>query len=204
MKRKLAVLTVLAALVALALPAISSAGMWPAGHEFEIAGGSKLTTSLGSCSLGSITGQIPPAPQNENTTIAVSTPSVGTCSGGASLALVGEWKLQTAGHTVILGGVSPLVTMRFSSLPGCKLTGLGPLVGIWSNGTSTPRLSKSGYHADHGFPGTWANDGGTCALAGTQEAISFEDEQVSGLVSVAIVHVVSDLTSPNTPIIALP
>jgi hypothetical protein len=206
MRRQFAVLAVLGALAALALPASSMASMYPAGHKFEIVGnvnGPKLTTSLGSCPLTKITGQIPAAPQNESANpFVVSTPTVGTCTSGTSLSLSGEWKLIASGYTTMLTSTSPeAVTMRFSSLPGCKLTGTAALLGIWSNGATVPYSMNSGYHAHRGFPLTWANDGGTCALAGKQEAVSYQNELVSGSISTGAVSSVADLTSPGTPII---
>jgi hypothetical protein len=90
--------------------------------------------------------------------------------------------------------------MRFSSLPGCKLAGAPSVLGVWSNGVTTPKLMKSGYHAHGGGVLKWANDGGTCALAGQQESLTYEGQY--GIVPA--VNVVNNLTSPTTPIIVGP
>jgi hypothetical protein len=205
MKPKFAVLAVMGALIALALPATSSASMYPAGHKFEIAGtvnGPKITTALGSCPLTKITGQIPAAPGNESATPIPVAPSFGACTAGTSLTLAGEWKLAASGFYAVLTSSSPTaITLRFSSLPGCKLSGSATLNAIWSNGTTTPSLLKSGYHAHRGFVLAWANDGATCALTGSKEAVEYESEQNAESTSVGALALVTDLTSPSTPII---
>jgi hypothetical protein len=202
MKRKFAVLTVLGALIALAVPASSMASMYPAGHKFEIAGtasGPKLTTSLGSCLISKITGTIPAAPANEEGHAATSL-TAGTCSAGTSITLASEgWDLYTVGYIATLISSTPEpVVMRFSSLPGCKLIRPGSMImsALWSNGTTAPTLLKSGFHAAGAMSTlTWANDGGSCGLAGKTESATFE---AGGLTTYSTV---SDLTSPTTPVI---
>jgi hypothetical protein len=201
MKRNLTLLTILGALIALAVPASSMASMYPAGHKFEITGnanGPKITTSLGSCPITKITGTIPAAPKNEELgTFAISTPTVGTCSSGASLTLSGTWQMSAVGYVPLFysTGTSEAGVMRFSSLPGCKLvSGSLFLSSTWSNGTTTPTLLKSGFYAHSEPLFTWANDGGSCALAGTKENVKWESASGQS-------QVVTDLTSPTTPII---
>ena len=208
MKRKFAVLTVLGALIALAVPVISMASMYPAGHKFEITGdinGPKFTTSLGSCSLGKITGTIPAAPKNEEGgQFSISTPTAGTCSTGASITVGGAWTFGGDGYFATVVGTSEPVVMRFTSLPGCKLTSGGlALSGLWDNGTTTPKLLKSGFHADSASSGglTWANDGGSCALAGKTEAYFWESATGTPTAGYGRMQTVTDLTSPTTPII---
>src|SRR5829696_5996425 len=144
MKRKFAVLTVLGALLALAVPASSMGAMYPAGHKFEIVGGTtpqtegpKLTTSLGSCYISKITVQIPAAPANEtNSGSATVTP--GGCSSGTTLTLGSTWSFGSFlnAFQTLLGpvGTSEAIVFRFGSLPGCKLAGAPNLIGVWSNG----------------------------------------------------------------------
>jgi hypothetical protein len=209
MKRKFAVLTVLGALLAIAAPASSMASsVYPAGHKFEITGGStgpKLVTSLGACSLSKITAVIPAAPTNEmEVGFPGATVTAGTCDAGVSLTLNGPWYFfaMNTGYHVNVASTSPEgIVLRFTSLPGCKLRGNANLIGTWSNGMSLPKSFKSGYHADSGFALTWANDGGTCALAGKAEAVSYEDEAYTATTRNAIINTVTDLTSPTTPIL---
>jgi hypothetical protein len=207
MKSKFAVLAVLGALIALAIPATSTATMFPAGHKFEIAGnihGPKIATALGSCLLAKVTsGQIPSAPQNESPTpFAVTAPTVGSCTAGTSVAVAGEWTFSADNYYATLASSSPTaITMRFSSLPGCKLSGPANLMAIWSNGSTAPTFLWSGYHAHRGFALTWSNDGATCALAGSKEAVKFESEQVVESTSLGVLAPVRDLTNPSTAII---
>jgi hypothetical protein len=199
MKRNLTLLTILGALIALAVPASSMASMYPAAHKFEITGdanGPKLTTSLGSCSIAKITGTIPSAPKNEELgSFTIPTPTAGTCSTGASMTLGSNWQFNAQGYfAIIIGAGSEGVVMRFASLPGCKLSGQVLFTGIWSNGITTPTLLKSGFHA-HSRAGTltWANDSGSCALAGKTETLNAESGGAS--------ETVTDLTSPTTPVL---
>jgi hypothetical protein len=208
MKRNLTLLTILGALIALAVPASSMASIYPAGHKFEIAGnvnGPKFTTSLGACSLGKITGTIPAAPKNEEGGLfSITTPTVGTCSGGASLTVGGSWKFGAEGYLVTITGTTEPVVLRFASLPGCKLTSSAlVLTSLWSNGTTTPTLLKSGFHAHSASAGglTWANDGASCALAGKTEAYSWESATGIPGAGYGQSQTVTDLTSPTTPII---
>lgn len=206
MQRKFALLA-LGALVALAIPASAMGSMYPAGHSFELAGNpAKLGTSLGSCPITKVTGTIPAAPTNETATeFAVSTPTVGTCTAGTSMTLGGEWKLIVPGGTNTLagfGGASATVTMKFTSLPGCKLSNSGStsLLGVWANGATAPLLLKSGYHAHAAQPLTWSNDGGSCALAGKTETLSWSAE--AGATTIApLVMTVTDTTSPSSLVI---
>jgi hypothetical protein len=210
MIRKLALLAALAALVALVVPASSMASMFPAGHKFSITGAGKLGTSLGSCTITQTSGTIPSAPANETeTSIPIATPTVGTCSSGASATLGGEWKLLTNTATgsgsfmVALGGPAATVTMRFSSLPGCKLTQTTPgmsLFGLWSNGATAPTLLASGYHPHMAIALTWFNDGSSCALAGKTETTAWTSETGTSLVW-GTEMTVSDTTNPSSVVI---
>jgi hypothetical protein len=207
MKRNLTLLTIVGALIALAIPASSSAAMFPAGHKFEIAGGStgpKLTTSLGSCTISKITATIPAAPKNEVEGPASAAVTPGTCSAGTSITLASEWSFGIGSGTFFVflfpkGGET--VVMRFTSLPGCKLAGSPNLAGIWSNGVASPTLLKSGYHAHNGSVLTWANDGGSCALAGKTEGLAYEDQALPTPPYGSVVNTVNDLTSPSSPVI---
>lgn len=213
MKRKFAVLAVLGALVALALPASSMAGsVSPASSQFEIAGGGggfspRFYTSLGSCTLAKITGQFPKAPENQvagPVIFNIPTPTVGSCSSGASMTLTGQWQVTAGGYnfSIFSAGNNEAVILRFSSLPGCKLN-VGPKFnGNWSNGVTTPSLLKSGFSAHSAiFPGTWANDGGTCAPAGEKETVLFLTGEKSATSETHGVTPVNNLTSPTTPLI---
>jgi len=202
MKRKFALLTIVGALLALAIPASSSASMFPAGAKFEFGSepSPKIATSLGSCGL-KVTGQVPAAPANEaaNVSVAIPTPTVVGCKAGTSITLTGSWSLINSGHTVSIvapGSQPEAVTLRFSSLPSCKLVGLGGFIGIWSNGITTSTLLKSVYHAHSSLSYTWANDAGTCALAGSKEQVSWEAGTGS-----AGYATVNNLTTPTAPIL---
>lgn len=206
MKRKFAVLTVLGALLALAVPASSMASMSPAGHQFEIAGGAlspRIGTSLGSCPITKISGTILAAPANETeTTFPISTPTVGTCTAGTTLTLGGTWVFGGASYQTQLGGPAATLTMKFSSLPNCKLSSTNPgLYGIWSNGATSPKLLKSSYHAHAGNALTWSNDGGTCAVAGKTETVTWSAESGSSLVTAGTAATVTDLTSPTSVVV---
>lgn len=202
MKRKFAVLTTLGALIAFAIPASSMASMYPAGHNFEITGnssGPKISTSLGNCLITKITGQIPAAPKNEESGNIVPVLTAGTCSPGTSMTLGSSWTFGAYGYLAGLGSGPEGIVLRFTSLPGCKLTNSGAigLFGIWSNGTTTPTLLKSGFHPHNKQTLTWFNDGGSCALAGKSETIDWE----AGNTYPSNSMTVTDLTSPTTPII---
>lgn len=200
MKHKLAVLTVLGALVALAVPASSSAGMYPAAHAFEISGGGKVGTSLGSCQISKVTGSTPSSPANESVGAAnLAVPSVSGCTTGTTLTLGGTWVLAYTGSPLVsLGGASATLTMKFSSLPGCKLSSNAPaLMGLWVNGYSTPKLLKSSFHAHSASPFTWSEDGGSCALNGKTESVSFTAEGAGPYVAPLFASI-TDTTSPTT------
>lgn len=198
MKQKFALLTIVGALLALAIPAGSSASMYPAGANFEIPAGPSFTTSLGNCTV-KITGQVPKAPANESASLSIAiTPAVGSCTSGMSLGLSGEWKAGVSGSAFTIGafGNPPdNVVIRSSTLPGCKLTsGAAGYQGLFLNGTTTPKVMQSSFHA-HANPAsfTWANDGATCAIAGSKEVVSWG----SGIGA----NSVKNLTTPATPII---
>ena len=207
MQRKFALL-ILGALLALVVPASAMGAMYPAEAKFEIAGsGSEakptLGTALGSCSV-KITGTIPKAPANESS-FEIAPPTAGTCTAGTTLAFAGKWVLSGSNYLLqAAGGVAggDGVVLRYSSLPGCKLkVSGGVLSGVWSNGVTTPSLLKSGYHA-HGTRGfTWENDGGSCALAGKTEAVSYSQETGVSPTLTGASSVVNNLTSASTPII---
>jgi hypothetical protein len=208
MKRKFAVLSVLAALVAFAVPASSTASIYPAGHQFEIAGGAtppKLGTSLGSCTISKINGTIPSSPANEGSaSFPISTPTLGTCTSGTSIVLSGSWSFiapaPTNPYGVNIGGTA---TLRYSSLPGCKLSGSTLMSGIWSNGTGFPKTLKSGFHGHFGGVMTWSDDGASCALTGKTEKVSFAQETGAGS-GLPSSSVVTDLTSPTSPVLVTP
>lgn len=204
MKRKFAVLTVLGALVALAVPASSMASMYPAGHQFELSGATppKFGTSLGSCTITKITGTIPAAPANETEASTISTPTVGSCTAGTSLTLSGSWTFGGSSYLSGLTAQAGGVTMKFSSLPACKLssTSTYPLMGVWSNGATAPKLLKSSFHAHSAGALTWSNDGGSCALAGKTETVSFTAEAVS-TTTYPQVLTATDVTSPSSLVI---
>lgn len=201
MQRKFALLIV-GALLALVIPASAMAAIYPAEHKFEIAPGVSETkptlgTSLGSCTLAKISGTIPKAPANE-TSFEIPTPTAGTCTAGTTIALSGKWFAHGANYILnLLGSGTEPVVLRFSSLPNCKLKGGSSLMGVFSNGVTSPSLLKSGYHAHSSRTWTWDNDGGSCALAGKTETVSYSSE--SGGLPVS--NPVTDTTSPATPII---
>jgi len=199
MKQKFALLTIAGALLALAVPASSSASIYPAGAKFELGSGEaapRVATSLGYCTL-KFTGQVPAAPANEAAggSFAIPTPTVPFCIAGMSTTVSGSWKLTVGGgyYPYFTSASSEAIVMRSTSLPKCKLTGPAALGGIWSNGTTTPSLLKSGYHAHKDLTWTWANDGGTCAVAGATEPVKWESGNSS--------YPVNNLTTPTVPII---
>lgn len=205
MKRNLTLLTILGALIAVAVPASAMAkiGVYPAGHKFEISGANMptITGSLpGSCTLTKIAATVPAAPQNEGAESVVSLASVPTasCGAGVSIAVAaGEWKFGTYGRNqAILTGPVNGLTLRYSSLPGCKLaTAAGvAIAGVWSNGVTSPFLSRSSYHGDGTLSATWADDGAGCAMSGTKEALTID---VPGIAQSATVN---DITNPGNVI----
>lgn len=206
MKRTFAVLTVLGALLALAVPASSMAAtMTPAGAKFEIVGetnGPRFATSLGSCAITKITGQIPSAPGNVGVIVPLNAPTVGTCTAGTSLSLAATGWNGIAGsgnYFNLANNSSESVVMRFSSLPGCKLAGNGIWSGLWSNQMTA---TTSGVHFDAERPTLkWANDGGTCALAGQSETVWWESSAGSIGNRAGFSLTVKNLTSPGTPIL---
>jgi hypothetical protein len=194
MKRKFALLTVLGALLALAIPASSFGAMYPAGSKFEMPGNlaysPTLSTSLGNCAVKA-TGQIP---TTEYQTFPIAL-AAGTCSSGASLAFSGEWQILPQPLTRFSSAAGG-ITMKFASLPGCKLTGTAlNLYGEWFN--SSPRGL---FLADSEVQLTWAAEGGSCALAGTHEWVDFRSLVTAGTAKVPAGSYVLNLTNPNTPI----
>ena len=203
MKHKLAVLTVLGALVALVVPASSSASMYPAAHAFEISGGGKVGTSLGSCLITKVTGSTPSAPANESAGSAnIAVPTVSGCTAGTTLTLGGTWALAYSGGPLVnLGGGSATLTMKFSSLPGCKLSTSAPtLQGLWLNGYTAPKTMLSSFHAHSAGSLTWSEEGGSCALKGKTETVSFTAETTGPFV-VPQAATVNDTTSPGSLVI---
>lgn len=204
MQRKFALL-ILGALVALVVPASAMGGMYPAGHSFEIAGSvPKVGTALGNCTISKITGTIPSAPTNETATqFAVSAPTVSTCTAGTTVTFGGEWKLTapTTTPVVNLGGSAATVTLKFSSLPGCKLSSTGAnLFGIWSNGATGSTLLKSGYHPHGAQVLTWSNDGASCAVAGKTESVFWSAETGTNPL-IPLSMAVTDTTSPSSVVV---
>ncbi len=179
--------------------------MSPASTKFEIpsTSGPRIQTSLGSCAL-KITGETPKSPENLTASLqfAIPTPSVSGCTAGTSTTLAGEWKAFASGTIFMLTSSAGAegVTMRFTSLPSCKLTILSPFTAVWSNGVASPAL-KSGYSAFTTRPATWANDGGGCALAGKTEPISYYSGTNNATLQAVSTVSVNNLTSASTPII---
>lgn len=204
MQRKFALL-ILGALVALVIPASASAAIFPAEHKFEIApstGSAPLIgTSLGTCQLTKISGEIPKAPANESAFL-VPAPTFGSCTTGTTISVAGAWHATAGSYQFNLLGSgfetsTDAIAMRFSSLPGCKLASTATVIsGVWSNGLTGPTL-KSGYHGHSARGFTWANDGGSCALNGQKELVSFKSPSSE----IALVNSVTDLTNASTPII---
>jgi hypothetical protein len=198
MRRKFALLIAAGAVLALALPAISMATEAPLNAKFEIVGGTggpRIRTSLGSCTFAKITGQIP----SKNEPVPV-TPVVGTCTTGASMTVSSPWLLApTEPFIVSMRGESPSqegLVLRFASLPGCKLSA-NILLGVWINSGGPAPLHQSGYLADSAGLSVWHNDGGTCALNGKTETISYEDLAFGDNPAP---NLVNDLTNPAAPI----
>lgn len=192
MKRKMAVLTVLGALVALAVPASSSAVMAPASNQWEIAGGAlppKFGTSLGTCPVSKITGTIPASPKNETETSFPVSVTVGSCSSGTTATVTGSWLMTTNGYRINFS--VPTLTLKFSSLPGCKLSGNPFLAGLWLNGVLN---KKSAYYAETAASLTWSDDGASCALTGKKEALTWNTGGTGAY------NTVNNLTSPSLPV----
>jgi hypothetical protein len=179
MKRMFAVLTIVGVLVALAVPASSMAAvaMTPPHTEFVIQGESTSSrptnkTSLGSCTIQQIR-SITPSVENQKNPVMPATVTPGTCSSGTSISFSGNWTLKPLSMTsMALGDEFGGLTMRFASLPGCKLIsvqGYETLTGVWTN------RKQSLYSTYAGDPNTrvmlyWTNDSpGTCAKAGKRE-----------------------------------
>jgi hypothetical protein len=180
MKRSLLLLATVAAAIGLMAPAAASAvtiGVYPAGHKFEVTPTSQIKGSLaGSCTFGKITGQVPAAPANVGESISLPIPApTATCSGGPTIAIAGtEWKINLgAGYSAALRVPANGITLRYASLPGCKLSNPNPWLtaGWWRNGYPSPFLSRSGWNLEGVLNATWANDGATCAMAGKTELV---------------------------------
>jgi hypothetical protein len=203
MKRNLTLLTILGALVAVALPAsaMATATVIPPSHKFEISGVSasmpKITGSLaGTCTVTKLTGSVPASPGNTDP-VAVNLPlaaPTASCGSGVSITVgAGEWKLGLTGYYVA-GLYVPAngFTLRYTSLPGCKLSADGTTTpvtfGYWHNGVST---SHSAYSGGGKIAATWANDGASCATAGKKESLNYETSPES-------LAAVNDTTNPST------
>lgn len=187
MKRNFTLLTILGALLAMAVPASALSApaviMGPSGHKFEI--GSTLpqvTSSLaGYCTLAPMTGTVPANPGVAPLSVPISTPSTtASCNGGETVSFNGSWALAAYSPSKVnlavpVGGV----TVRYSSLPGCKLTstatGTNQIPGFWSNGTNFSSYTASAYHIHGGLPAVWSNDGTTCATAGKTDFVYIRD-----------------------------
>jgi hypothetical protein len=205
MKRKLSALAILAALVALALPASSMAAakMYPAGSSFEIPGAMKLTTSIGTCTLQRISGQIPAAPKNETTgSIAVPAPTVGSCSPGITLTTSGTWQATTdASHLALHPPQAIGMELKLNSNQLCIAvpTAGDTLSADWQNGTTSPFVA-SGYHANGGFNLQWEGPGCTYK-AGTLEPVTYTDQAVGpGGTIINFYRQVLNLTNSRIPI----
>jgi hypothetical protein len=208
-KRKFAMLAVAGAMLALVAPVSALGALTPAGYKFEIVGNTssppRLETSLGSCALSKITGQAP----NSGYQYGPVSFTVGSCSSGTSLTFSGQWNIfPTAAPVVHLQsqGNSENITMRFASLPGCKLTNsksVGMLNGIWSNGLPSPTNMKSTYTPVSSQVLTWADDGASCAVSGTTEVVSFTSSSGT-TVTGPTPSTIHALTRPTTPIVATP
>jgi len=182
--------------------------MFPAHAKFEFgeANGPKVATSLGSCWL-KVSGTIPKAPENEKAEFSLGISSSDpTWTTETTLTLSGTWKLGAVGNLVSVIAPSPqseVLVMRSTSLPSCKLVANSVgFLGIWSNGTTTPSLLKSAYHAHYTQSPTltWANDGGTCAVAGKAETLKWESA-ITGGNERGLAVPVNNLTTPTAPII---
>lgn len=188
MKRSLLKALGLVAVVAAVAPAGAQAvGVYPAGHSFSIANGpgqATLRASLpGACPLGALTGSVPAAPNNVvapgtgNVEMPLAAPAGASCSGGPSIAIAGSgWSLSAGMFRYMVDIKVPAngITLRWASLPGCKLvnTGAETIEGMWGNGLTAPTFAKSAYAVVGAYTGTWADDGASCALAGQTEPVS--------------------------------
>ena len=149
--------------------------------------------------MAKITGQIAAPKNEEEGPFAISTPTAGTCTAGVSLAFAGEWQFDPNGWVPRINAPkAESITLRFSSLPGCKLTNPSSvqLLGIWANGVTAPHFVRSIYHAHRGFNLTWANDGASCALSGQTEVVTWGDAPLAGGLSGASYAIVNDVTNP--------
>jgi hypothetical protein len=183
MKRNLTLLTIVGALVAFAVPASASAtvAVTPAGHSFEVGGTAPVIQGslTGSCSITKITGTVPASPANVNESLVdmkIAAPTVSCGAGVTATVGAGEWKLRalSGSYQTVLTVPANGLTLRYTSLPGCKLsntTAFGPQ-GIWGNGLTATVVSRSILHFHSFIRMTWANDGATCATAGKVEDVS--------------------------------
>jgi hypothetical protein len=224
MKRNFLILTVLGALLAMAAPASSMAakfGVFPAGHNFEIKGSNVGGPSgvpllqgplSGYCQFSKITGTVPSAPNNEavlapggEVVMPIAQPTF-ACYSGMSATAAGEWSMRALpGSTVKTNIPAGGLTVRYTSLPGCKLVSTGTFVlGTWSNGIASPIPSHSGYSAlafggGFGLNFKWQKDGtSSCALEGSTEELAYNS--AGGPVGYGTAPV-TDLTNPTENII---
>jgi hypothetical protein len=193
MKRKFAALIALVALAALAVPASSMAALamsqpnaefypWGTGSS-STSSNPTIKTSYGSCPIYQIRSKTPEGWYQKNPVMPTKL-TAGTCSTGASISFTGNWTMRPVSLTKMwLMGENGGLTMRFSSLPGCKLTSSTATIlsGIWTNNANPG--SPSTYKADSSYSLVlgWANDSpATCAKAGTRETAAVY-ENVGGV-----------------------
>ena len=195
MKRNSMLLAIVGAMLALVAPASAMAKVTivPAGHNFEISGSSPVIQGslTGSCSITKITGTIPAAPGNEGEVVdsKLAAPTVSCGAGVTATVGGGEWKLRSTQGVYLTFVTVPAngLTLRYTSLPGCKLTNTGtyPVGAVWGNGI--PAASRSTLHF-HGIIGmTWQNDGSSCAMAGKTENVSVESPTAGPTPSYSVV-----------------
>jgi hypothetical protein len=189
MKRNFVILTVLGALLAMAVPASSMAAkpvvVTPANHNFTISGETMPTVTgplPGSCILNSISAHIPAAPSNENATmvtmLANAAPTA-SCSAGVTMGT----SITTRFNAYKRGRMDLIlpVTLIYASLPECALsTGtISPAVGIYTFSLGG-EYGPPAYHADGYENGTWINNGaGKCPLAGKVEPVRIHTESTT-------------------------
>jgi hypothetical protein len=180
MKRTLALLSIVGTLIALAVPASSfgAVEMWPSNVEFYMYGPSNsspptIKTAYGSCPITYIKSKTPQLggkyPSMPATLIAPNS----TCSSGTSISFSGKWTLKPYSMTsMVLSDEAHGLTMRFASVPGCKLvTASIPTTVLWGRWTNGSGSGSTNYRAEEReIYLTWENDSpSTCSKAGTRE-----------------------------------
>ncbi len=181
MSMKAAALTAVAVGALVAVPAVASATtVYPAGHSFEVYSppGFGFSTSFGTCGFAKMTGSVPAAPNNVAAGLGPVSlpvaPVAGACTPGSLTAGAG-WTIEArARFTSDVTIPANAATLRYTSLPGCKLVNASKasIAGFWNNGFTSPSLMPTVYTLNGSYVGTWANDGGACAIAGTTEAVT--------------------------------